>query len=186
MRVRDALCCQPCGLSPMPLSVTGAGGRHPRLLARMDSPASLQHEGHRLPPLRCGGTSQSHSFPLLPVGGRMPRQCISPCRTIRSGRGTDGAGWAQTAKRCRESRQGPCAVRLARRDSAEAGLQGLPHGVVVGLCVAGYIQRQHCAQRVVGPRRCAHSEKKPRALQVWEAKQLAQKFPLSAHPAYRP
>ena len=61
-----------------------AGKRHPRLLAKMDTPASLQHEGHRVPPLRCGGTSRSQSFPLLSVGRRMLR--LEPGRA-RQGQG---------------------------------------------------------------------------------------------------
>ena len=49
-------------------------------------------------------------------------------------------------------------------DAAEAGLQGLPYGVVVGLGVAGYVERRHRAQNVVGSRRGTHSEEEPRTL----------------------
>ena len=166
------------------------GGRHPRLLARTGTPASLQLEAGCVPPLRYGGTSLLCPFP--PAGGRMPRP--KPGRTRQSQglrqpmppstlRARYGPRWLG---RRWESRQFPCAVRLTRRDSAEAGLQGLPHGVVVRLGVAGYIQRRHRAELVVGPRRGRHSEEEPRTLQVREARQLAQKLLFSAHPAFRP
>ena len=65
-------------LGPCPSLLVG--GRHPRLLARTGTPASLQLEAGCVPPLRYGGTSLLCPFP--PAGGRMPRP--KPGRTRQS------------------------------------------------------------------------------------------------------
>ena len=187
----------PCGQSPMPLSVAG-GGRAPSAIVRQDGhpcQPSARRTSRATAALRrliaiafVSPVSRWRMHASVRAGACSPRTGSASAHAAQY-----AAGAVRTAlvrprppSDARESRQGRCAVRPARQDSAEAGLQGLPYGVVVGLCVAGYIQRRHCAQRVVGPRRCAHSEKKPRALQIWEARQLAQssrsvRIRLSAH-----
>ena len=102
LRVRNARCCQPCGMcaqSPRLRSVATAG-RHPRLLARTGTPASLQLEGGCVPPLHYGGKSFLRPFLQLADAclgqsrGALAkhRNCVSPCRPVRCGRGTDRAG----------------------------------------------------------------------------------------------
>ena len=54
------------------------GGRHPRLIARTGTPASLQLEAGCVPPLRYGGTSLLCPFP--PAGGCMPRPKLGRAR----------------------------------------------------------------------------------------------------------
>ena len=157
MRVRDALCCQPCGQSPRPLSIA-AGGRAPSAIARQDRHSCQPSAWSRL---RATAALRRHVASVsLPSSWRTHASAKAGARSPITGiASAHAAQYAAGAVRTALARPRPpsdagrvASFRTPSASPAEAGLQGRPHGVVVSLGVAGYIQRRHRAERVVGPR----------------------------------